>query len=162
MSELATTYPQVQPNQVSPPQATQAPTQSFVGFRLGSQVRIAVEQHRVREAIPLAQFPITKVPGISSVCTGILLWRGQFLWAVDLGALFKRWDAQFSLQLLPYQEGLVIQGSLPWVLLIHERETIVRISPQQIKPISSHFRHHALFPAWIPSTFAEDPNSALK
>ncbi len=153
--------PQDQPQQ--DPSIGEAPLQSFVGFRLGSQIRIAVEQHRVREAIPLAQFPLTNVPGLSSVCAGILPWRGHFLWAVDLVALLKRWDPQFSLQPLPYHEGLVIQDPLPWVLLIHEREAILRLSAQQIRPLSSRFRHQALFPAWIPSTVEMvDPHSAQK
>lgn len=159
MSDLGMTDPQAKRD----PEILETPAQSFVGFRIGSQIRIAVEQHRVREAISLAQFPLTKVPGTLSVCAGILPWRGQFLWAVDLVALLKRWDPQFSLRPLPYHEGLVIQDLRPWVLLIHERESILRLSPEQIKRISTRFRHQALFPAWIPSTIETvDPNSAQK
>jgi chemotaxis signal transduction protein len=123
---------------------------SYVAFCLGERLRLAIVQAQVQEALDLTLYPLSEVPGVPPFLSGILHWRGQFLWTLDLGILMKHWDPRFSQSYGPWQEGLVVKSTSghPFVLLIQEREGILRTPI--LKPIPS--RRHPLFPSWIPTS----------
>lgn len=137
---------------VSSPGMSSGAADPYVMVRLGDQIRLGLVQSEVREALDLAQHPVNGVPGAPDFMQGVLHWRGQFLWVLDLGALMQSLDPQFSQPRGPWREGLVVQPphAHPLVLLIREREGIIRLFPQELRAVQPSFRHAALFPAWIP------------
>lgn len=121
---------------------------SYVAFRLGERLRLSLKQTQVQEALDLNLYPLSEVPGVPAFLSGIIHWRGQFLWTLDLGVLMKQWDPHFSQSYGPWREGLVVKSTLghPFVLFIQEREGILRAPT--LNPISSP--RQPLFQSWIP------------
>ncbi len=100
---------------------TETPTpamEHFLRFSLPPSTHAMIHTHQVMEIVNLQAHHIVPIPDVASEVMGVLNWRGEVLWLVDLGYLLG------TLPLFQQQgkktnyRALVVQHSMGYVGLV--------------------------------------------
>jgi twitching motility protein PilI len=125
-------------------------------LELGPQIQVALPLDSLVEVLKITPDQICAIPGVDQSLLGVMNWRGQLLWAINLGDLLGIRKAHLAIahptiHALP---AIVIAQEQPrkqLVCVVSELKGIVAITTEEIQPISKQLfsKVHHYFRGWV-------------
>jgi twitching motility protein PilI len=125
-------------------------------LELGPQIQVALPLDSMVEVLKITPDQICAIPGVDQSLLGVMNWRGQLLWMVNLGDLLgiRKTHLAIAHPTLHALPAVVIAQENPHKQLacvVSELKGIVDITTDEIQPISKQLftKVHPYVKGWV-------------